>query len=380
MKEQGVLRFALIHRIEHWVMVAAFVTLACTGLPQKYPEAGISLWFFRLVGGIEKARMIHHGAAVVFVLIPLVHLGSVGYDLLVLGKRPSLWFTRQDFTNAWHALLYNLGLRREKPKQGWFTFEEKLEYWALIWGSVVMIVTGFFLWNPILVSTVFPGDWIPAAKIAHGSEAVLAVLAVLVWHTYHVHLKRFNLSMFTGKVSAEELQDEHPLWLEQGPEPPRYSPEQQRVRRRWFWVGYAVVVVLWLAGTYGFVNAEVTATASPPPLPELAHEVVYQPPRPTPVPTPAVAVSAGETPTWAEVGPWLAQRCGYCHTGRHGFGGLDVGTRDRLLQGGVHGPAVVPGQPGASPLWFWPQREDHPIHLTEEELGWLWRWIAAGAP
>ncbi len=380
MNERVVLRFPLLRRLEHWVMVIAFVTLACTGLPQKYPEAGISLWFFRLIGGIEVSRQIHHVAAVVLILVTLVHLGSVGYDLFVLGKRPSIWFSRRDLSNALKALLYNLGLRRERPKQGWFTFEEKLEYWALIWGTLVMIVTGFFLWNPILASSIFPGDWIPAAKIAHGSEAVLAVLAVLVWHTYHVHLKHFNKSIFTGRLTEEELREEHPLYLERGPEPRRVPEMQRQKRRLWFGVGYAVLAVLWLAGTYWFVTAEATARAAPPPIPELAHEVVYQTPVPTPVPTPAMAAAGGQTPTWQEVGPWLRAQCGYCHAGRHGFGGLDVTRREGVLQGGVHGPSVIPGRPGASPLWFWPQREDHPLHPDQDGLVLLWQWIAHGAP
>ncbi len=382
MTEQVYPRFPVIRRFEHWVMVIAFVTLALTGLPQKYPEASVSLWIFKVLGGIEVARIIHHTAAVVLILISLVHIGSEAYDLFVLGKRPSILFSKQDVVNAWQTVLYNLGLRKERPLQGWFTFQEKVEYWALVWGMFVMIVTGFFLWNPILVSTVFPGDWIPAAKIAHGSEAVLAVLAILVWHTYHVHLKHFNKSMFTGVLTREEMEEEHPLVLLQGLEPPRIPEEKRAIRRRWFWVGYGLFALLWLLGTYWFVTAEVTAVSQPPPLPEIVNLQVYQLPTPTPLPPLALPVNAVPAkPTWHEhIAPLLSRRCAYCHPRRHGFHAFDVTSYESTLRGGISGPAVNPGHPAVSPLWFWPQREDHPVHWTPEEAALIWRWIESGVP
>ncbi len=76
-----------------------------------------------------------------------------------------------------------------------------------------MIITGFMMWNPIATARFLPGDFIPAAKAAHGGEALLAVLAIIVWHMYGVHIKHFNKSMFTGKISEEEMLDEHPLEL-----------------------------------------------------------------------------------------------------------------------------------------------------------------------
>ncbi|MCS7039976.1 MAG: hypothetical protein NZP34_10260, partial [Caldilineales bacterium] len=75
-----------------------------------------------------------------------------------------------------------------------------MEYWAVIWGTAVMIITGFMLWNPITTTKFLPGSWIPAAKAAHGGEALLAFLAIIVWHVYNVHIKTFNRSMFTGKL------------------------------------------------------------------------------------------------------------------------------------------------------------------------------------
>ena len=49
----------------------------------------------------------------------------------------------------------------------------------------------------------------PAAKLTHSTEAVVAAIFVIVWHVYHVHLERTNLSMFTGRVSEEEMRKFH---------------------------------------------------------------------------------------------------------------------------------------------------------------------------
>ncbi len=73
-----------------------------------------------------------------------------------------------------------------------YTWEEKVEYWSLLWGTIVMIVTGFMLWNPIATARFLPGEFIPAAQVVHGGEALLAILAVLVWHFYSVHLRQLQ--------------------------------------------------------------------------------------------------------------------------------------------------------------------------------------------
>ena len=120
----------------------------------------------------------------------------------------------QDVLDALQAVRYNLGLAKERPRMDRYTWEEKVEYWSLIWGTIVMIVTGFMLWNPIATPASCPGESIPAAQVVHGGEALLAILAVLVWHFYSVHLRHFNRSMFTGEMTEQEMEHEHPLELE----------------------------------------------------------------------------------------------------------------------------------------------------------------------
>ena len=104
-----------------------------------------------------------------------------------------------DVTNVFQAFMYFIGRRKQPPQQGRYTFEEKLEYWAVVWGTMIMAITGFMMWNPIATTRILPGQFIPAAKVAHSLEAVLAILSILIWHMYQVFVRHFNKSMYSGK-------------------------------------------------------------------------------------------------------------------------------------------------------------------------------------
>ena len=206
-------RFPLARRIEHWIMMLSFTTLALTGLPQRFSSSPISIAFVGILGGIENLRTIHHIAAIVMMLGTAWHLLVFGYLAYVRRTRLTMLPTLQDAKDGWQALLYNIGRAKTPPQLGRYSFEEKMEYWAFVWGAIIMGATGFMMWNPITTARFLPGEVIPAAKAAHGGEALLAVLAIIVWHMYGVHIKRFNRAMFTGKMTEEEMLHEHPLEL-----------------------------------------------------------------------------------------------------------------------------------------------------------------------
>jgi hypothetical protein len=193
--------------------------------------------------------------------------------------------TLDDARNAIQSFLYNLGLSKTRVQQGRYTFEEKAEYWAFVWGTVIMVITGFMLWNPIATSRFLPGEFIPAARTAHGGEALLAVLAIIVWHMYHVHLRQFNRSMFTGYLSEHEMLEEHPLELadiKAGTAERVARPETIERRKRVFYPIYGVIGILLLAGIFAFVTFEQTAIDTLPPAEQVA---VFAPLTPTPLPT-----------------------------------------------------------------------------------------------
>jgi formate dehydrogenase gamma subunit len=382
-------RFPLARRIEHWVMMLSFTTLAITGLPQRFSSSPISIAFVGILGGIETLRTIHHIAAVVMMLGTAWHLLVFGYMSYVRRTRLTMLPTLQDAKDGWQALLYNIGRSKTPPQMGRYTFEEKMEYWAFVWGAIIMGVTGFMMWNPIATTRILPGEVIPAAKAAHGGEALLAVLAIIVWHMYGVHIKRFNRSMFTGKMTEEEMLHEHPLELadiKAGMADHPVDDATLRKRQRVYLPIAAVLALFMLLGVYGFVSAEQSAlTTVERQVPTVVAFVPWTPtPAPTLTPTPEGGATAAPVPsgalTWdATIGPMLQTKCSACH-GATALGGVNLSTYADAMQGGVSGPAIVPGDSANSLLVTKQQAGGHPGQLTPEEIAQVIEWIDANAP
>jgi formate dehydrogenase gamma subunit len=400
-------RFPLARRIEHWVMMLSFVTLALTGLPQKFQSSGISIAFVYVLGGIETLRAIHHFAAIVMMLGTAWHLLVFGYLSYVRRTRLTMLPTLQDVKDGWRALMYNIGRTKEPPQMGRYTFEEKMEYWAFVWGALIMGATGFMMWNPISTARFLPGEVIPAAKAAHGGEALLAVLAIIIWHMYGVHIKRFNKSMFTGRMTEEEMLHEHPLELadlKAGMADRPVDAATLRKRQRVYLPVAAVLALFMLLGVYGFVSAEQTAlTTVERQVPTI---VVFVPWTPTPAPTqtptspptetslPTASSTTGpeQTPdstpstpavtsdlTWDNfIGALFQAKCTACH-GASALGGLNLSTYPDAMKGGASGPVIVPGDGANSLLVTKQQAGGHPGQLTPEEIAQVIEWIDAGA-
>jgi cytochrome b subunit of formate dehydrogenase len=261
MSERSFPRFPLAQRIQHALLIVSFTTLGLTGLAQTFAATTFGERIVAVLGGIEWVRIGHRGAAVVLMVTGIWQLLDASYHVFVLRRPLSILPRAKDVADFWQTLRYNLGHAAARPRMGRFTFEEKVEYWALLWGTGLMVVTGFMLWNPLATTRLLPGQWIPAAQVVHAGEAILAVLAVLVWHGYGVHLRHFNRSMFSGTMTESEMRHEHPLELESLlSDPPAAVDEMAlRRRRRVFWPLCAVVTLALTAGLVWFVTLEETA-------------------------------------------------------------------------------------------------------------------------
>jgi len=204
-------RFSRSQRLEHQVLIGSFSTLALTGLVQRYSQLTAIGYLINLMGGVETVRTLHHLAALVFVALSIYHLYTILLVWFVRRERGAMWPRLKDFRDLLHMLTYNIGRAESRPEFDRFSIEEKIEYWALLWGGLVMGLTGFVQWFPIQATRVFPGEIVPISRAIHSWEAVLAVLAILIWHTYHVAVKERNTSIFTGFMTEEEMQESHPL-------------------------------------------------------------------------------------------------------------------------------------------------------------------------
>ena len=240
--ERLVERFEVRQRVEHLVLVASFIALAATGIPQKFADVDLSRWIVAQLGGIDTARFLHRAFAVAFMVLALEH---VGWMVVQAGRRrlrPTMAPALSDVQNAVQMIRYCLGLSRSHPRFDRYDYRQKFEYWGIVFGSTVMILTGLTLWFPALATRVLPGQFVAAAREAHSNEALLALLVVVVWHLYSVVLSPTcfpgDLSIFTGLIPERRLLEEHALehqrLVAQGrlPAPARRAilPERRRFR------------------------------------------------------------------------------------------------------------------------------------------------------
>ncbi len=260
-------RFTAGQRFEHIILIVTFSGLALTGLPQTFANQGWAQTLIDLMGGIESIRIVHRILATLLMAECIYHGGIISYKLYVLGRRAIMIPGLRDARDAVHWIGFNLGIAKQHPHLPRFNFGEKFEYLAVVWGTLIMVITGFMLWNPIATVTYLPGEVIPAARAAHGGEALLAVLSIIAWHMYNVHVKRFNRSMFTGKITHEEMVEEHAEELEaleRGEKPVDPPAEIIAKRQRRFWPYATVMTIVLVAGLIWFVTFERTAIATIP--------------------------------------------------------------------------------------------------------------------
>lgn len=205
------LRFSRSQRLEHQVLLVSFTILAVTGLAQRYSQSRLVGDLINLLGGVETVRTLHRLSALVLAVLAAYHLFTILMIWFVKRERGSMWPHVRDFADLFQMVKYNIGLATKRPEFDRFGIEEKIEYWALLWGCLLMGLTGFIQWFPVQVTRFLPGELIPISRAVHSWEAVLAVLAILIWHGYHAVLKERNMSIFTGIMSEDEMQEMHPV-------------------------------------------------------------------------------------------------------------------------------------------------------------------------
>lgn len=212
-----VLRMGLWFRVAHWGIMASFPTLVVTGFALKYPESWwakpLSLWESHsgVRGGLHRVAAVVMIAATAF---HIVHLAMKKRD------RSFLWAmipTIKDATDMLHVFRYNLGLTKQEPKFGKFNYAEKMEYWAFLWGTVVMALSGFLLWFNNFALRHF-AKWVTdAATAVHWYEALLATFSILIWHFYLVIFDPAVYPMDTawldGKIPADHYRHARPAYF-----------------------------------------------------------------------------------------------------------------------------------------------------------------------
>ena len=212
LQNPNMVRMTENQRWQHLVLLTSFIILVVTGFALRFPNS----WIAAVVPMAERLRSIIHRVAGVILI------GAGIYHLFYLaatreGRRLICDFAPipKDAFDAWGTMRYYLGLSPEKPKFGRFNYAEKAEYWALVWGTALMGLTGVMLWAKVWVGNLLARWWVDVATSVHFYEAILATLAIVVWHFYQVFFDPdvypMNWAWWDGKMPVEHYRHEHEL-------------------------------------------------------------------------------------------------------------------------------------------------------------------------
>jgi formate dehydrogenase gamma subunit len=209
--ERIVERMTKLQRYQHLALLTSFITLVVTGFALKYPESLLGMVFVN-----ETVRSyIHRVAGTVMIVTSVFHVYYVirykeGRKLI-----HDLLPTYKDATDMRDVLLYYTGFSKQKPEFLRFSYAEKMEYWALVWGTIVMAVTGLMAWFKVPVGNLLSRWTIDVGVTIHFYEAILATLAIVVWHFYMVifdpDVYPMNWAWYDGKMTLEQYREEHGL-------------------------------------------------------------------------------------------------------------------------------------------------------------------------
>lgn len=212
------IRMFPFERLQHILLLVSFSTLVWTGFALKYPDT----WWAHPLTYWERAwpvrGTVHRIAGVVMLSVAGIHLVS----LIVNRKLRHHWVhlipRYTDVPQALHNFAYNVGLTSKAPKLPAYNYIEKAEYWAVVWGAVIMGATGILLWANTFFLSLVPKVFLDVATTVHLYEAILAGLAILVWHIYFVIVDPEVYPVDTTWITGKSVRQHHDEEVSQGRE------------------------------------------------------------------------------------------------------------------------------------------------------------------
>jgi cytochrome b subunit of formate dehydrogenase len=206
------MRMLPFERVQHALLAISFMTLVWTGFALKYPDT----WWARPLLILEGTRsIVHRVAAVVFIAVSVTHLVSLIVSRTLRNHWKEMLPRLEDAREASAGFAYSMGLGSTPPERSPHSYVEKAEYWAVAWGAIVMASTGLMLWANNLALRFLPKVWLDIATSVHFYEALLATLAIVVWHFYSIifdpDVYPLNTAFLTGYSSkkSEHSQERH---------------------------------------------------------------------------------------------------------------------------------------------------------------------------
>ncbi len=208
-------RLSKNQRIQHIILLISMIMLSLTGLALKFHNNAFSVWLIKLEGGIWVRGLIHRFFAIILILLSLYHLLWVTFtdeghkELMAITPR------LKDFSDFIKKIAYNLGLSNKQPEFDKYDYLQKLQYWGVVAGTVLMAITGLVLWFVNQSMAILPKWVIDVTTLIHGWDGVLIFIVLFLFHLYNVHLNPevfpMSKTWIDGKIPVARLKHEHKL-------------------------------------------------------------------------------------------------------------------------------------------------------------------------
>ena len=206
----NIIRYTFAERVNHWISALTYIYCLITGLAFWSPYL---FWMAAIVGGGPTARFWHPWFGLMFVVSVWVMYQAWQADMRI---------TKTDL--AWKKdIAHYIRNEDEKlPPVGRFNYGQKLYFWLIFYGAIVLLVSGFGLW--FVESIPWSLRWLRYLAVFMHVTAGLATIGGLIIHVYMgtAMVRGGFTSIIRGQVSAAWAQAHHRLWYERMTE--RKSP------------------------------------------------------------------------------------------------------------------------------------------------------------
>lgn len=215
-------RFTRWQRATHGVLAVSVFGLVLTGMPLKYSSSFWAGPLMSAMGGPDRAGSIHRVCAVLFFISGFMHIAGLVGGMLKRDITPpfspdSILPRITDIRQAIQNIRYLRG-NGERPKFAKFSYFEKFDYLAEVWGLFVIGLSGLIMWFPVKAARWLPGWAVNAALIFHSYEALLAMGFLFTIHFINTHLRPdvfpVDRVIFSGSMPLHEVEERYGGWYE----------------------------------------------------------------------------------------------------------------------------------------------------------------------
>lgn len=198
-----ILRYTLAERINHWIAGLSYVYCLLTGLAFWSPYM---FWLATLAGGGPTARFWHPWLGLAFTLST--------FWMYKMWRRD---MRTTDADRRWSkAIEYYIRNEDENlPPIGRFNYGQKLFFWLMFYGVILLAVSGFGLW--FVESIPWSMRWLRYLAVAVHVAVALATIGGFIIHVYMgtAMVRGGFTSIIRGEVTGAWARTHHRLWYEQ---------------------------------------------------------------------------------------------------------------------------------------------------------------------